>query len=66
MRVSAAASRYIQGPGVLDQLGKSCLELGRRAVVIMVSLSVRRLSRALTGSQLEVAIRASAERLNSR
>jgi glycerol dehydrogenase len=34
MRIFAATSRYIQGPGVLDQLGKSCLDLGSRMVLI--------------------------------
>jgi glycerol dehydrogenase len=34
MRIFAATSRYIQGPGVLDSLGKHCAELGQRAVVI--------------------------------
>lgn len=34
MRIFAATSRYIQGPGLIDQIGQHVVELGRRAVVI--------------------------------
>lgn len=34
MRIFAATSRYVQGPDLLDQLGKYCRELGERSVVI--------------------------------
>ncbi|EEA01828.1 iron-containing alcohol dehydrogenase [Burkholderia sp. H160] len=34
MRIFAATSRYIQGPGVIDDVGRHALELGRNAVVV--------------------------------
>jgi glycerol dehydrogenase len=34
MRVFAATSRYLQGPALIDHLGKHVLEVGRRAVII--------------------------------
>ncbi|MEM5388775.1 glycerol dehydrogenase [Paraburkholderia phymatum] len=42
MRIFAATSRYIQGPGVIDDLGRYALELGSNAIVV-VDADVNRL-----------------------